>query len=274
MNIHKPETAISLAGIATGLLLVYIILLGRVGLSSGRKNAAVWDLPANKIEKIVIANGDEELVFDLSENAGWGLRSPADIPFSREIANALPLTLSSLTAEKEISSNLNSLQEYGLDKPITIDVVLRNRKEYRLLLGGESSSGTSRYFSVNGKIYTMSAIAADAIALDSINVRDRNILRFNRTLRPSYIAARIANIRVNGANYPELADALSLLNAASFIRDVNFPVVYTIEFDYDGEPRVLYIGEHTAEYYRAKTPENDAAFTISKRGLENIASLK
>jgi hypothetical protein len=271
MRIHKASAAFTLAGVAVVLSIVYVILRGNAGGAASHRTAAVWDLPVDRIERITIDNKDEQLVFTYSENAGWTLSVPPGLPFSREIADALPLALAGLTAEKEIDADVNSLAEYGLDAPTVIQVVLRNRKEYRLLLGSETSSKTARYFSVDDKVYTMSAQSAGALTLDSLNVRDRNVFGFNRTLRPDDIAARITNIRVNGENRPEFAGALSRLNAVGFFGGGDFTARHTIAFDYDGEPRVLYIGESTGDCYYAKAFGEDIIFTVLRRGLEDLS---
>ncbi|MDR2606442.1 MAG: DUF4340 domain-containing protein [Oscillospiraceae bacterium] len=270
MRIYKASAALTLAGIAAVLLVVYVILRGNAGFAASNRTAAVWDLSADLIERITIDNGSELLEFAHSADSGWTLTAPPGVPFSREIADALPLALVGLTAEKEIAANLNSSAEYGLDEPTVIQVFLWNRKEYRLLLGAETSSQTARYFSVDGRVYTMSAQSADVLMLNSLNVRDRNVLGFNRTLRPSDIAARITDTRVNGESRSEFTDALSKVNAVEFLGSVDFAVKYTIEFNYDGEPKVLYIGESAGDYFYAKTPDNTVIFTVSRRGFEDL----
>jgi hypothetical protein len=272
MNMRKASMAFTLAGVASVLSVVYVILLGNAGFAASHRTAAVWDLPTDRIERITIDDKSESLEFAYSEKSGWTLTVPPGLPFSHEIADALPLALAGLTAEKEIAADLSAPAKYGLDAPIVIRVFMRNRDEHRLLLGSETSSKAARYFSVDGRVYTMSAQSAGALTLNSLNVRDRNIFRFNRTLRPDDIAARITNIRVNGENRPELAESLSRLNAAGFIGDGGFTAEYTLEFDYDGEPRVLYIGESMGDHYYAKTPDSDILFTVLRRGLEALVN--
>jgi hypothetical protein len=286
VSIQKPETALTLAGIAAALLIVYVIAQGNVWLASYRNNAALWDLSAADIVKITITNNAEELVFEKSETSGWELVSPQGIPCDKAIAEALPLTLASLKVEKEIAAA--PFPDFALDTPVIIHAVAQTSAAaghvhaaeaapvqftgtaYELLLGGKNSDGSSRYFSVNGKVYTMNADTAAALTLDSLNVRDKNVLKLNRSLRLADIAARISNIRVNGEKRPELSDTLSRLNADTFIGEIVFKTERTIEFEYSGEPRTLYLGALPpgGEYYYAKTPDSGVVFTVSRRGLE------
>jgi hypothetical protein len=285
VSIRRPETAFTLAGIAAALLLTYVAARGAVWLASYRNNSGLWDLSAADIVRISITNGGEELVFENSEINGWELILPEDIAYDKAIAEALPLTLAALKAEKEIDAA--AFSGFALDRPVIIRVLARTSSagvhvhgvetaalpftetEYELLLGGKNSGGSSRYFSVNGKIYTMNEAAAGALALDSLAVRDKNVLKLNRSLRPADIAAKIENIRVNGEKRPELSEAVARLNADTFIGEIPFETEYTVEFDYSDELRTLYLGALSpdGEYYYAKTPDSDVVFTVLYRTL-------
>ena len=290
-SIRKPETAFTLAGIAAALLITYVIAQGAVWLlASYRNNPALWDVSAADMMRITIINRGEELVFENSAINGWELVLPAGIPYDKAIAEALPLTLAALKAEKAI--NAAPLSDFGLDQPVIIRVFARTSSagahvhtaeaapgqftetEYELLLGDENSDGSSRYFSIQPKtrIYTMDAATAGALALDSLSVRDKNVLNLNRSLRLADIAAKITTIRVNGEQHPELSAALARLNADRFIGEIPFEAELVVEFDYSGEARTLYLGAPSpdGEYYYAKTPDSDVVFTVLRRGLDGF----
>ena len=294
-SIRKPETAFTLAGIAAALLITYVIAQGAVWLlASYRNNPALWDVSAADMMRITIINRGEELVFENSAINGWELVLPAGIPYDKAIAEALPLTLAALKAEKAI--NAAPLSDFGLDQPVIIRVFARTSSagahvhtaeaapgqftetEYELLLGGANSDGSSRYFSIQPKtriyarFYTIDAATADALALDSLKVRDKNVLNLNRSLRLVDIAAKITNIRVNGEQRPELSDALARLNADTFIGEIPFKAERAVEFDYSGEARTLYLGALSpdGEYYYAKTPDSGVVFTAPRRGLDGF----
>jgi hypothetical protein len=97
-------------------------------------------------------------------------------------------------------------------------------------------------------------------------------LNLNRSLRLADIAAKIDNIRVNGEPRPELSDALARLNADRFAGEIPFEAERTVEFDYSGEARILYLGAPSpdGDYYYAKTPDSDVVFTVSRRGLDRF----
>jgi hypothetical protein len=297
-SLRKPETAFTLAGIAAALLVTCVIAQGNVWLASYRNNPGLWDVSAADMVRITIINRGEELVFENSPIKGWELVLPEGIPFDKATAESLPLTLAALKAEKEIDAA--PFSDFGLDQPVIIRVFARTSSagahvhtaeaapgkftetEYELLLGGENSDSSSRYFSVNGKgttgrIYMMDATTADALALDSLAARDKNVLNLNRSLRLADIAAKIDNVRVNGEPRPELSDAecsaaLARLNADTFIGEIPFEAERAVEFDYSGEARTLYLGAPSpdGEYYYAKTPDSGVVFTVSRRGLDGF----
>ena len=289
-SLRKPETAFTLAGIAAALLVTYVIAQGNVWLASYRNNSGLWDVSAADMARITIINREEELVFENSPINGWELILPEGIPYDKAIADALPLTLAALKAEKAISAA--PFSDFGLDQPVIIRVFARTSSagahvhtaeaapgqftetEYELLLGDENSDGSSRYFSIQPKtrIYTMDAATAGALALDSLSVRDKNVLNLNRSLRLADIAAKITTIRVNGEQHPELSAALARLNADRFIGEIPFEAELVVEFDYSGEARTLYLGAPSpdGEYYYAKTPDSDVVFTVLRRGLDGF----
>ena len=297
-SLRKPETAFTLAGIAAALLVTYIIAQGNVWLASYRNNSGLWDVSAADMARITIINRGEELVFENSPINGWELILPEGIPYDKAIADALPLTLAALKAEKAISAA--PFSDFGLDQPVIIRVFARTSNvgahvhtaeaasgqftetEYELRLGHANSDGSSRYFSIQpktriyarnrGRIYTMDAATAGALALDSLSVRDKNVLNLNRSLRLADIAAKITTIRVNGEQRPELSAALARLNADRFIGEIPFEAELVVEFDYSGEARTLYLGAPSpdGEYYYAKTPDSDVVFTVLRRGLDGF----
>ncbi|MDR0628501.1 MAG: DUF4340 domain-containing protein [Treponema sp.] len=293
-SLRKPETAFTLAGIAAALLVTYVIAQGNVWLASYRNNSGLWDVSAADMARITIINRGEELVFENSPINGWELILPEGIPYDKAIADALPLTLAALKAEKAISAA--PFSDFGLDQPVIIRVFARTSSagahvhtaeaapgqftetEYELRLGDANSDGSSRYFSIQPKtriyarIYTMDAATASALALDSLSVRDKNVLNLNRSLRLADIAAKITTIRVNGEQRPELSDALARLNADRFIGEIPFEAELAVEFDYSGEARTLYLGAPSpdGEYYYAKTPDSDVVFTVLRRGLDGF----
>jgi hypothetical protein len=290
MDIRKASSAFTLAGIAAVLLIAYVIALGNVRVTSYERalDAMIWDFSAEDITRVSVIErgGADALIFD-KRNGKWILMHPQNIDYEQAIADALPLTLAALRAEKVIARG--EFARFGLDDPAVVRIRTTQSGNsgsvhshggatnapvtetwHELLLGDENSDGSARYFSVNGLVYTMDAATANALALDSLNVRDKNVLRFNRSLKLADVAAKISDIRVNGENRPELADTLARLNAAEFIGAVDFDAKYTVEFDYDGEQRALYIGESSGDYYYAKTPDSDIIFTVLQRGLEDL----
>jgi len=266
-------------GAALVLLVAYVILLLIVKPGTGTQNKPVWQLPAADVTLIVIHNHGDLLYFENDRQSGWILSAPDNIPYNRSIAEALPLTLMNLMAKEEITASADSLSVYGLDDPIEIQVSLNDGTIRKLLLGDISTTGDSRYFTLgNGIIYTMDATKGAALALDYLNVRDKNVLGLNHTLRPRDIAARITDIQVNGESRPDLADALARLTAGDFLGEGDFEKYglevphYTIAFMTENKAKTLFLGDTAAngESFYARTSDNDFIFTVSTRGFEAL----
>ena len=278
---NNRKAAFTLASAALLLSVVYPVLLATVKTGNYPMYETVWQLPVSSISRIVIIENGEQLRFENTGQQGWVLAEPGDIPYEHAIAQALPLALANLAADKKVSEDPDSHSAYGLDDPVLIYVFLDDGSVRSVQLGGLSESGDSRYFSTGGAaVYTMGVLKSESLTLNALNVRDKNALGFNRTLRPSDIAARIDNIKVNGDARPELAEALARLTAEMFLGEGGFERYgldyprYVIEFTTENGAKTLYIGEDTptGDSYYARTSDNEYVFTISRRGLDGLGA--
>ncbi|MDR2088804.1 MAG: DUF4340 domain-containing protein [Clostridiales Family XIII bacterium] len=288
--------AFLLAGVALALLIAYVAILASRMQSDGFAGArsaaqsqlpAVWALPVDKIARIVVEpSGENALVFERDEARGWILASPPGLRCDAEVAAGLAPNAARLVPEKEIGSLADGAERYGLDAPVTtIRIFLDGEAgeadggEYVILLGGATSTGDARYFAVSGddRVFAMRAEKASSLLLDRLNVLDRNVLGFNRSLRPAAIAENIANIRVNGgaaADGPALARTLAGLNALAFF-DASDLSRYgldaprlTIGFENEYGAHTICIGNAAGagEVY-ARVEGWDAVFTVPSRGF-------
>lgn len=298
--------AFTLAGTALLLLGIYIIAKWQVNLASHGAGNEVWELQAVDIKRITIRqpgeNGDY-LIFETTGQGSWVLSSP-EIPYDHALVEGLPLSLVNIAAEKKIAVNNSTLSEYGLDTPVDVRIFTEDGTEHKLLLGGETSSGTSRYFSLDdGAIYTMGFAKAQAIVLDSLNVRDKNVLKLNRTLRPRDIASKITHIRFfkgntlvqeaernnegswqhngnpltneNAETAAAISEAMACVIVNEFIGEGNlenyqlYTPQYTIEFENENGIQTLLLGSVTSEgnlLYARISGSNDV-FTVSRQGF-------
>ena len=161
-----------------------------------------------------------------------------------------------------------------------------SEEAFGFLLGGKSPGGDAYYFSVHGRIYTMSASRAEALLLDKANVLDTNVLNLNRSTRPRDIAAKITRVRLlegetvlldaapsDDERAAALADALARMTAYGFARGEASafgldPPRYRLEFDDENGTTALYIGDAAPDgSIYAATIKSRFAFTVSTRGL-------
>lgn len=272
--------SLCVAAVAFVLLIFCIVLIATDRDSAQNGVHPVWQLPVSGISYITIDNHGDHLRIENEGRAGWTLTVPGDIPYDRSLVLALPLTLANLTAENEFFAGSEArTSEYGFDDPVEIRVYPKTGMMQKLLLGSVNPPGDIRYFSIgDGKTYTMDITKSNTLALNSLNIRDKNVLRLNRTLRPDDIAARITNITLNGNSSPELAGAIARVTAQEFLAVSGYdefglePPRYTIVFTTENGVRTLYIGNITddGECFYAATAEDTAIFTVSRRGFESL----
>ena len=276
----NKKTAFTLSAAALLLLIIYIILLFASIAAAGKQSAGIWQITVSEIDAIIMNNKGERFRFDnLRQEQIWVLTSPDDIKYDQSIAQALPLVLVNLSAQSEIKTDDNLLLGYGLDDPIEIQLLMRGGSVNNLIVGDISASGELRYIWLNNEsIYAVDAVKSSLLTLDYLSIRDRNVLGFNKTMRPGDIAAGITDIKVNNENKPELAYALACLTAESFEGIDQYDAYgldaprFTIQFQYKGEKKEFYIGDtlNDGELCYARTSDDSIVFTISTRGLEFI----
>ena len=272
----NKAVSIALAGVAIALLAAYILLRGITEQASRVRTNIVWTFAPADIAAVAISGSAGFLRFENDSQQGWILTSPEGVPYERSIAQALPLMVVNIAAEKKVAGDPKSFPAYGLESPTEITATLIDGAEHTLLLGSLSASGDAGYFSPDGiGVYTMSAAQWAALALDSLNILDKNVLGLNRTMRPSDIAARISNIRVSGESRPDLAGALARVTAGAFLCEGEFAKYgledpsYVIEFEIGGVAKALYLGAvaDDNEGFYARCSESDYVFTVSRRGF-------
>jgi hypothetical protein len=283
MSPAKRKT-VALAAAALILIAAYataFILKNGSDAASAAPEAAIWDLPVDSIASIHIESPEEDiLVFERAGSLEWVLSSPADLRYDGAIAAALPLSVARLVPEKEIGEGESGGEPYGLDAPAaTVHVFLGGGDKLDIFIGGATATGEGYYFRVNGSnaIYTMSAEKAHSLMLNRLNVLDRNVLGFNRSLRLPAIAENISGITVNGEiadNAEEMADALSQLNALDFYDAADLARYgldtprFAVTFENEYGQHALYIGNdiNDEETY-ARVDGLDAVFSLPSRNL-------
>lgn len=108
------------------------------------------------IEKTKDADGDNEAQYSIDELE--------DLPLNTDIVNSLPVSLSSLEAEKLIDENISDLSQYGLEKPETkVKVSFDDGSEKTICIGNDTPSGDI-YMCLDGE-NTVYAITSDTFSL-------------------------------------------------------------------------------------------------------------
>jgi superfamily II DNA helicase RecQ len=85
-----------------------------------------------------------------SESPKWLIKSPISEPANDAIVSYLMDLLTKGKSEKTLSTPLNQLSEYGLDKPqTTIDIKLKNQQSHQLIIGKPNFNNSFLYAQID-----------------------------------------------------------------------------------------------------------------------------
>ena len=289
---------VSLGIVLAGLTVLYIFLL-HVHSDSNTKDMKLITFSVEEIARISIEYPDDEsLIFEKTDHQ-WMLTTPGNLDYSQDLVDALPMTLSYVSADKYIDHYSNQTSEYGFDKPVTITVRSEAENENKILIGNETPTLDGYYILVQDKIYTLNSKSTKKLMLDSLSVLDPYVLGIDRTLRLNDAEKKITTISCinNGITLvqrsrdengvwqgenteicDEIANFLVSMRAMQFVKINDISEVgldsatAKISFIYDGKTETLFIGNKTDDgsAYYAKTGDNDNIFLLSAAGLNFI----
>ncbi|OPY58387.1 MAG: hypothetical protein A4E55_00971 [Pelotomaculum sp. PtaU1.Bin035] len=260
------RNAIILAAVAVLLLVIYLLPAGknRAGNHPYQNNDGTINLlniDLDKVNEIDIDNKNNKLVFVKKED-GWALAEPSGIKYDQSVADGLPLSIFYLASVKTIDEKSNDLSEYGLDHPSVISVKTVDGNFNTLKVGNLASAKDGYYVKVNngGKIYIIDRDKANSILLTKTSVKDKNVLSFNRELRPRMLADDIFSVTMEKGGTTVFS---ARKNAADGVWSMTSPVKGNIDNDMIS-PVLNSISKVLAKEFIAENPPDLDRFGLKK----------
>lgn len=144
INFNISKRTKILAAIAAALALVCAIQF-LLGLRSPQKTFKFKGEP----DYISVENSGSKIVFQKSGDAWFSDSQPLDSAKVESLkASFTPLRTLGVTSR---SSSEAALERYGLDKPITIRVMAKDKTLLSFLIGKDSTTGAQSYIQIEGK---------------------------------------------------------------------------------------------------------------------------
>ncbi|WP_016952531.1 DUF4340 domain-containing protein [Anabaena sp. PCC 7108] len=122
----------------------------------------IFSFAADDIQSLTVTTKDINLNLERSnkpEEPKWLIKSPISEPANDAIVSYLLDLLVKGKSDKNLSTQVSQLQEFGLDKPqATIDIKLKNQQTHQLILGNTNFNKSFLYAQIdpntqqNGKI--------------------------------------------------------------------------------------------------------------------------
>lgn len=146
----------------------------------------LMDFTSDKIASVTI-NSSEGTMVIVKDGTGWKLSSPTGIKADPSKLSGIVINSASVIAEKVIEENASDLAQYGLDKPVVINVKLNDGSEKTLELGSQTPTKEAYYVRMKDttKVYTLGSYTAEQFLLKKKDIKDKALL----ALKPEDIIA-------------------------------------------------------------------------------------
>jgi Domain of unknown function (DUF4340) len=129
----------------------------------------------------LVIRRQDEVPLDLSlDNSGvWQIRSPEALATDQESVSGVLSTLSSLNSERLLDDKASNLSSYGLAAPpLEVDVILKDGKTQKLLIGNQTPSGNAYYAMLGGdpRLFTVASYNKSSLDKTADDLRDKRLL--------------------------------------------------------------------------------------------------
>jgi len=139
-------------------------------------------LGPDQIEGIRIARPGEVPVVLKKTGNNWAIVEPKPYPADQDAVKPMVTALASLTSDRLIEQNPQSLSEFGLTSPPEeIDVTVKGGTVNKVLLGSDSPTGQSTYAKLasNPAVYTLPSGTKATFDKTVNDLRDKRLLTFD-----------------------------------------------------------------------------------------------
>jgi len=143
---------------------------------SGSDTTKLTDFLSTDVESVTVKNADGTFVV-VKKDDKWVISSPADFTGDSSVLSSLVTNACSVSADKLIEENAQDLSIYGLDKPVTVTIKLKDGKEAAIEVGNLTPTKSGYYAKIPGenKVYTIGTYTGGKLAVSKKDLRTKDI---------------------------------------------------------------------------------------------------
>lgn len=142
----------------------------------------VLTLNEDQIEGIKLTRTGADLIELQKIDGKWVIAVPDMVAADQDAVKTLVSAVASVTADRLIDEKPGDLKGFGLATPAgEVDITLRGGAVNKILLGGETPSGSDTYIKLEGKpaVYTVLSSVKSNFDKSVNDLRDKRLLTFN-----------------------------------------------------------------------------------------------
>src|SRR5436309_150704 len=139
-------------------------------------------IPEEQFREIEIKHRSGETVQLQRNDSKWQITAPIPLPADADAVSSMLTALSSLSSDRTVEDKATSLDQYGLTQPaIELDIIDKNKKTSRLLIGDDTPAGTAVYASIAGdpRVFALSSYKKSSLDKSPNDLRDKRLLTFD-----------------------------------------------------------------------------------------------
>lgn len=139
------------------------------------------NLPEDQIQNIEIKKRTGETLQLQRNNSQWQITAPRLLRADPDAVSSMLSTLSSLSPDRIVEEKATMLDQYGLTQPtIELNIVDKNKKTTKLLIGDDTPAGTAVYAAIAGdpRVFALSSYKKSSFDKSSNDLRDKRLLTF------------------------------------------------------------------------------------------------
>jgi hypothetical protein len=137
----------------------------------------------DQIAGIRIAKTGSDALVLKNDGGKWSIAEPKPFPADQDAVKSISSSLATFNGDRLIDDKPTDLSAFGLNAPTEeIDVTLKNGTVNKILLGGDTPSGSDTYAKLDGKpaVYTVATSAKSTFDKTVTDLRDKRLLPFNQ----------------------------------------------------------------------------------------------
>lgn len=156
---------------------------------------SILKLDENSITTLELKKKDVPPILLTKSGSDWKITEPKPLHADQATVSSMLSTISSLDSERLVEDKSSNLERYGLASPaFELDVIQRDNKSQRLLLGDDTPAGSGVYAALAGdpRVFTIATYRKTSLDKSLNDLRDKRLL----TVSPD----KVSRLEITGKN--------------------------------------------------------------------------